>query len=278
VPWPSQFDSVRRAEGEWLSYLRAAYKLLPGYASTREYASAILVGSLATRDQISARHRDKCIYIPENAIDPARFNKEAQGRASLPLRAAFVGRLVPYKGADMLIEAAAPLLREGVLQIDIIGDGPERARLRESTKQLDVDRSVKLDGWVDNASLQDRLIESDVFAFPSIREFGGGVVLEAMALGLIPIVVDYGGPGELVTKTTGFKIPMGTREQIVESLRETLSRLVAAPESLRAMGARARDRVRALFTWDRKAQQTLAVYHWLLGEAPKPDFGAPFPG
>ncbi|HVV17412.1 MAG TPA: glycosyltransferase family 4 protein [Polyangia bacterium] len=277
VPWPKGFDQVRRAEGEWLSYVRDAYKLLPGYRSTRADAAAILVGSLATRDQLSPEGRDKAIYIPENAIDPARFGRKVDRPVTTPLRVAFVGRLVPYKGADMLIEAAAPLVKEGRLVVDVIGDGPEMPRLQRLVQELDVAGGVKLDGWVPNTMLQERLVASDVFGFPSVREFGGGAVLEAMALGLAPVVVDYGGPAELVTETTGFRVPLGTREEIIARVRVVLGKLAAEPARARAIGERARARVFSLFTWDHKARQTLAVYSWVRGEGPRPDFGAPFP-
>ena len=277
VAWPKEFDQVRRQEGEWLSYVRDAYKLLPGYHSTRRCASAILVGSLASRDQLAPEAQARAIYIPENAIDPQRFSRQVDRPLTLPLRVAFVGRLVPYKGADMLLEAAAPLLREGRVTLDVIGDGPEMPRLKSLAAQLGVADRVRLDGWVENTRLQERLVESDVLGFPSVREFGGGVVLEAMALGLVPIVVDYAGPAELVSDATGFRVALGTRAEIVVRVRDVLSRLLSAPETVRAIGRRARNRVFSLFTWDHKARQTLAVYEWVLGRGPRPELGAPFP-
>src|SRR6185436_17681450 len=108
VPWPAAFHAERRREKEWLSYVRGVYKLLPGYGATRRRSSAIIIGSRDTWKQMARRYHQKCVYIPENAIDPARFGKCVTGPAREPLRAAFVGRLVPYKGADMLIAAAAP--------------------------------------------------------------------------------------------------------------------------------------------------------------------------
>jgi glycosyltransferase involved in cell wall biosynthesis len=216
------------------------------------------------------------VYLPENAIDESRFSAQKSGPVSSPLRVAFVGRLVAYKGADILIEAAEPLLKAGKLRLDIIGDGPEREPLRALIDKLGVAQHVRLEGWVPHAELAPRLLESDVFGFPSVREFGGGVVLEAMALGLVPVVVDYGGPSELVTDATGFRIPIGSRAQIVERMRETLGALVRDPAPLRAMGERARARVLAHFTWKQKARQTLAVYRWLRGEGARPDFGMPF--
>ena len=277
VAWPRQFGERRRAEGEWLSYVRDAYKLLPGYRATRRDAAAVLVGSRATFEQLPTGVHAKCVYIPENGIDPARFARLVEGPVRSPLRIAFVGRLVPYKGADMLLEAAAPLIRAGLARVDVIGDGPELPRLRALVESEGLTAGVRLDGWVDNKLLQDRLVESDVFAFPSIREFGGAVVLEAMALGLVPIVVDYAGPAELVTDATGFRVPLGTRAEIVARFRALLAEVAANPAGLRAMGMRARQRAFGLFTWDKKAQQTLSVYRWVLGDGAKPDFGCPFP-
>ena len=89
-------------------------------------------------------------------------------------------QIVALKGVDMLLEAAAPLLREGRLHLDIIGDGPERARLHDFIRQEKIGNSVRLEGWVEHSRLQPRLCGSDVFVFPSIREFGGGAVLASL--------------------------------------------------------------------------------------------------
>jgi glycosyltransferase involved in cell wall biosynthesis len=260
VPWPRAFDTERRREKEWLSYIRGAYRLMPGYGSTRRRASAIIVGSRDTWKQEPQWAHDKCVYIPENGIDPGRFSLKVERDIREPLRAAFVGRLVPYKGADMLLEAAAPLVREGRLELDIIGDGPEMPRLKEMVERESIQAGVQLPGWVEHARVQERLCQSDILAFPSIREFGGGVVLEAMALGLAPVVVDYGGPAELITPETGIAVPIGNRGAIVGGFRRVLGDLVEHPERIRPMGRAARERVLRLFTWDAKALQVLEVY------------------
>ncbi len=120
-----------------------------------------------------------------------------------------------------------------------------------------------------------RLVGAQVFAFPSIREFGGGVVLEAMALRLVPIVVNNGGPGELVSDDTGFRVPLGSRESIVMAFRTILEDLADSQERVATMGERARARVFGLFTWEVKARQVREVYRWVLGQRDKPDFGMP---
>ncbi len=277
VPWPPGFGHVQRREGEWLHYVRDAYKLMPGYASTQRDTSAIIAGSRATYEQLSLEAKARAVYVPENAIDESRFSRGKTGPVSSPLKVAFVGRLVAYKGVDMLLEAASELLRAGKLELDIIGDGPEREPLRALMTRLGVSDRVRFEGWVEHRALESRLLESDVLGFPSVREFGGGVVLEAMALGLVPVIADYAGPAELVTERTGFRVPMGSRDTLIAGVRRVFEQLVADPSVIRPMGERARARVLSHFTWPAKARQTLEIYRWATGERDKPDFGMPFP-
>ncbi len=260
LPWPREFNAARRREREWLSYIRGAYKLLPGYRSTRRNAAAIICGSIATLDQMPKWCRDKCVYMPENAIDPARFPEPKAKLAMHPMRVAFVGRLVPYKGADMLLEAAAPLIKTGLVTVDIIGDGPELLRLQEIVQREGIEAGVDFAGWVPHEKLHERLEKAHVLGFPSIREFGGAIVLEAMALRLVPIVINYGGPGELLSTDSGIAIPIGNRECIVRDFRAALTGLCGDWHRIDNMATNARNRVISQFTWQTKAASVLELY------------------
>lgn len=277
VPWPAGFDDVRKNEKDWAGRLRGLYKLLPGSHSTREESTAIITAARTTLREIPARYHDKCVFIPENAINTKRFPLQPRPqRAPGPLRIAFVGRLVALKGVDMLLESVAPLVREGRVMVDIIGDGPEMPSLRALVERLGISDTTRLDGWVDHSLLHDRLQQCDVFAFPSIREFGGGVVLEAMALGIPSIVLDHGGPPELVPQNAGFVLPLVSRTQIVEDMRNLLAQLAENPSRLAVMGQAAQDHIRKYYTWESKAEQILEVYRWVLGRrSEKPGWGIP---
>lgn len=268
VPWPKGFEAEMKREREWLSAVRGLYRALPGRQGTLR-ADAILAGSRQTMRDIPARHQGRVIYLPENAIDPARFNACAVHGGPGPMRACFIGRLVPLKGVDMLIEAAAPLVRDGRLVLEIIGDGDMMAPLR--AQAAGYGEGIVFHGWKPHADVQDIAARCQLLAFPSIREFGGGVVLEAMALGLAPIVVDYAGPAELVTDQTGWKVPITGRAGVIAGLAQRLDWCVAHPDAVAQKGQAAQARVQALFTWDRKAAQILDVYHWVLNpDSPKP--------
>ncbi len=280
IPWPAGFGQVRRAEKEWLGYFRDLHRLLPGLHATRRAASALVLASRHTYGEVTGEDpvlAKKAVWLPENAIDPARFpeiNEEPAAPApDAPVHVAFLGRLVPYKGADMLLRAAVPLIRDGKITLEIIGDGPQMADLKAIAGRENLADGVTFPGWVPHEKVRSHLSKARVFAFPSVREFGGGVVLEAMALGLVPLVLDYGGPAELIPEGCGKIVPMGDREQIVASFRAALTALVADPAAIHETGLRAQRYVRENFTWEAKAVQLLEVYRWALEGAspPKPE-------
>jgi glycosyltransferase involved in cell wall biosynthesis len=79
------------------------------------------------------------------------------------------------------------------------------------------------------------------------------------------VVVDYGGPGELVSAETGVKVALGSHEEIVAALRAAVERLCGDPARVAALSASARSRAGRLFTWDAKAAQVEQVHDWVLG-------------
>jgi glycosyltransferase involved in cell wall biosynthesis len=264
VPWPKNFMDRQHAERDWLSHVRWLYKLMPAYRSTRQYSAAIIAGSRYTYEEMPSWAKDKCVYIPENGVDPVRHYFPRDHLGNRALRGAFVGRLVPYKGADILLEAVTEFLRKGQLELHIIGDGPQRLLLESMVDQLGVQSRVYFHGWIPHAEVQRRLSTCDFMALPSVREFGGGVVVESMALGVTPIVADYAGPSELVDKTTGFLVPFNDKESLVEGMRLAIANVVRSPEILDKLGAAARRKVAEKLTWEAKADQIIAIYDAVL--------------
>jgi len=274
LPWPKGFEQERLKERELLSYVRMGYKLLPYRHQTLRAATAIIAGSRHTLSEIPTEFQEKSFLIPENAIDPRKFPsaQDAQ-RFQKPVRACFIGRLVPYKGLQILLRAAADMLRKRELCLDVIGSGPQEAELHALAEQLGIANHVTFHGWVAHEDVKTILQQCDILPFPSVREFGGGVVLEAMAMGVVPIVVDYGGPGELVDELTGYKIPLGSRSELELSLRGILGEILSNVAEVQEKSRRAQKRISTYFTWERKADQILDIYSYCLGRAKeRPNF------
>jgi glycosyltransferase involved in cell wall biosynthesis len=85
-----------------------------------------------------------------------------------------------------------------------------------------------------------------------------------MACALPCLIVDYGGPGELVSEGTGIKLPMRPREELIESLRLAMEELAANPDGCRQMGEAAAAEVRREHTWDAKAGRVAEIYRDVL--------------
>jgi glycosyltransferase involved in cell wall biosynthesis len=164
----------------------------------------------------------------------------------------------------MLLEAAADSLKQGQLEIHIIGDGPEKKLLKSIAERLGIERSVQFHGWVPHIEVQEKLRVCDFMVLPSIREFGGAVVVESMALGVTPIVADYGGPSELVDEMTGIRVAFHDRQSLVEGMKGAISKVIRYPITLDRLGAAGRKKVLEKLTWDAKARQILAIYDAVL--------------
>ena len=263
LPWPRSFRGRKKAERDWLSDLRWLYKLMPYYGSTREFASAILCGSRHTLSEMPAWVGNKCIYLPENGVDLLKFPlKQASTRTVL--QAAFIGRLVPYKGADIFIRSVCDCLRANKLHLHIVGDGPQMPDLRGLAQELNVHSNITFHGWIAHDAVQKILNNCDFTVMPSIREFGGGAVIESLAMGLPTIVADYGGPAELVDHSRGIRVPFTNEASLLKGLKLAIEGLIANPGQLAALGASGRAFVETNLTWDKKAQQILKVYEAVL--------------
>ncbi len=268
LPWPKNTTRTRFAEMEWLSYFRGVYKWLPYHRSTYRHTACVIAASRHTLSELPARAKEHAVYIPENGINPEHFHANGRTPPSQikPFRVLFVGRLVPYKGADVVLEAVAGSDKLSRVEVVYVGDGPQREKLVAMTKSFGMEDRVTFVGRVPQKTVPDYLREASVFAFPSLREFGGAVVMESMACGLPCIVLDYGGPGELVTKDTGRTIPMGSREQRVNAMRAHLEELHGNPQLVDQLSEASIRHAEREYTWDAKAKHVVALYRKVLAE------------
>jgi len=271
IPFPKGFEAVGRQEFSHFNFLRLFSRLIPGYTRTYQNADRVLSGSSYTLDMIRERfylrpNRVQLFFengIPKSFFGESKKSKTGQG----PVRLLFVGRLVPYKGADMVIDALSRL-DGGMLnkiRFSIVGDGPERQSLEKQSRDLGLEDVVYFAGWVDQNETARFYRESDLFCFPSVREFGGAVVLEAMASGLPCVVVDHGGIGEYVTDETGFKIAPLSRGHITEELAQKIQTLVHNKSLYETMSKKSVERARE-FEWERKGDEMVEVYDAVIRE------------
>src|SRR5262249_54152722 len=210
---------------EWISNLRSLYRFLPFARSTYRNAAAIIAASSQTYSEF-AEYRDKLFFVPEPGIGRSLCADDTRNpEPGTKLALIFVGGLIPCKACDLGLRAAAPLLRSDLAHFTVLGDGPERNRLEQLVKSLGIEKAVSFCGWVNHAEVINRLRSADVMVFPSVRDFGAGVVFEALATGAVPVVADFGGPGDIVHPEVGFKVPLTNESEFVEQMGKILTEL-----------------------------------------------------
>lgn len=272
LKWPAEFQKELVREREWMSYVRSAYRVLPYCQSTYRRSAAVLAAFRHTIEDLPKDVQSKAINFPEVGIDPGVFDRVAERPARKRKTILTAGRLVPYKLHEVVVRAFANRPSLHAHRLIIAGDGPERPAIERLIRGLGIQDRVELTGWVGQSQLAVLMHESDIFAFPSIRELGAGVVVEAMACGLACVVVDYGGPGTLIDADRGIKVPLGNKDQLTRGFGEALDRLIADEQTSGHLGSAARQHAMRFYTWDAKARKMLAVYEWVLGRGPRPDF------
>jgi len=198
-------------------------------------------------------------------LDPARFTVLQ------------LGRMVPRKGVDTVIEATALLRsRHGVdAQLLVVGgdtshagrggrDGPELARLHALARQLGIDGHVHFVGQKPRAELRHWYGAADVFVTTPWYEPFGITPVEAMACARPVVGAEVGGiKSTVVDGGTGFLVPSRDPEAVADRLA-TLER---NPALARALGEAGLRRAGQHYTWRIVAHQVAAVYAAVLAEA-----------
>ena len=219
---------------------------------------------MVEQSEFLRRHADKCRVVPFG-IDTERFAEtpemaaraaEIRSEHTRPV-VLFVGRLIYYKGVDVLVRAMAAVDADLV----IVGTGPLEDELVARAASLGISDRVTVLPPLPGPELAAYYRAADIFCLPSVArsEAFGLVQLEAHAAGT-PVVstrLTTGVPFVNQHGVTGLTVPPGD----VEALASALDELVR-DEALRArLGAQAYQRVTTEFTVPRMVERTLEVYH-----------------
>lgn len=274
LPWPPGFGQLEKQK-EWISDLRTAYRYLPFARSTYRYAAAIIAGSSQVCSEFAA-YGDKVFFVPEPGIAASQCSVDTRSpEPGAKLDLIFVGGLLPRKACDLALRAAAPLVRDDLASFTVVGDGPERNRLEDLARTLGIEKSVSFCGWLSHVEVLNRLRSADVLVFPSLRDNGAGIVFEALGTGAVPVVADFGGPGDIVHPDVGYKVPLTNENEIVAQIEKILIELANNRDRLEQLRRQGMAYVRESLTWDAKARSTARILQWTVRQGPKPDFPSP---
>ena len=249
------------------------FRLDPFFMLGQRRAKRILIANREALAAMPPKLRGKGRLFPLNGVPAAAFADSVQTATDKgKFQVLTAGRLVRLKAFHLAIRAFKTFLESNAAQglrddaeLTIIGEGPEYALLKRLASALGIAGQVRFEGWMPQEELWSRMRSCDVFIFPSLRDGGGLVVVEAMAAGKPVICIDLGGPGMHVTEQCGIKVQPLSPKQVIRDLATGLETLYRGEEERLRMGRAARERAEGVYCWDRVADRLLSVYTDLPG-------------
>lgn len=240
----------------------------------RDAELVLVAGGERTRQSLLAAGLDEASFVdtvdcgvPEALLARPRLTHEG-----VNLRFVHFGRLVFHKGTALAIRALA--YTRLPIELDVVGRGPELEPCRQLVAELGLRSRVRFLDWYERH--EDLLASFGAYrgmVLPSIEDANGIVVQEAMALGLPPVCLDWGGPQLLIQDgESGFLVRPDSLEAITRGIADKLDRLADEPALAERMSAAAR-RQAADWRWPQVMQQWLALYRRVtlqrVGRVPK---------
>ncbi|MBI2483143.1 glycosyltransferase [Candidatus Uhrbacteria bacterium] len=184
------------------------------------YTTRIVAVSDAVR--VASMRRDgipsRLLTVIPNGVDTEQF-RPAPASAHATVQLLTVGRLVPQKGHDVLMDAMA-ILRDELphVVLDVVGDGPRRAALESHVRAYGLAERVRFLGM--RRDLPDQYHRADIAVFPSRWEGFGIAAAEAMSCGIPVIATRVDGLAEVVVPdVTGLLVPANDPVALAQAIR-----------------------------------------------------------
>lgn len=299
--WPG--PSLKGAAFEALRNVCNSMQLRFGRRSrlAARHASAVVVANEATRQDLQRHCTNNCYQLIETGINSVRQTvlpkevndsaedlpnrrsnsmcelieseirglRETDGRPDTPeaeLRILWSGNIEQRKALEILLEALGQLPKDVTFELRVLGSGPLETKMKRLAKRLNLSPHVQ---WLGRLSHQEALEQfqwAEVFAFTSLRETTGTVILESLGAGVPVICFDHQGARDAVNEQCGIKVSVTNRRLAANQFAEALSRLARDRQLLQQLSAGASLRAER-FLWSVTGEALVEIYQNALKRA-----------
>lgn len=207
---------------------------------------------------VSPEHWPK-LFIVRCALDLTEIPKRSDRNANRKPRLISVGRLSPEKAHIGLLEAFSKMRRADIeAELVIVGDGPERERIKRKVDELNLQESVILRGRLSEEETLEEIASADVLVLASFMEGLPVVLMEAMALSIPVVATRVAGIPELVTENENGLLFCPTDW---DELANKMKRLIEHPELWEKFGRAGRAKIESAYSIVRAIEPLLAKFH-----------------
>ncbi len=223
-------------------------------------SSKIYANSEETKKNIPSIYHHKTKLMLAIGIDDLTNNNINFNESKKVFNICYAGNLLNLKGISIVLETFNELKKNNNnIFLNVAGDGPNESMLKKKAKDYNIDQSISWLGKIKRNELFELFKKSDLLIFPSLRDSGGLVILEAMSYGLTAAILDIGGPGQIVDNDCGIKINIEKKEEneIIIELSNSINYLIINRNKLNNKKQKSLERVKE-FNWKKKAMTIYA--------------------
>ncbi len=204
-------------------------------------AGVVIVPSEYLKKIVTSWAPQQRIEVLYNGVDVAHMHPTIPSAVPPGKKVVLVGRLVPWKGFEALLDVAA---RHPAWQVIIIGEGPQRGALETQATALGISERVLFLGRLAHAEMLGWMQVGDVFVLNSSYEGMAHTLAEAAALGVPIVATDIPGNKEVLNETNAWLVPVGDSERLGQAIQEVLDH----PEDARIRATRAQAHIQEFST------------------------------
>jgi len=208
--------------------------------------------------------QSRIVHIPNGVLIDDKVTQQEKATARNKLGIALnafivvgVGSLKTKKDFSTLVRATKYLTTKSPTQIILVGDGPQRPKLKDEASLLGINKQVRFAGWVPADKVRTYLAAADVFILPSRTEGMSNALLEAMSSGLPCVVSNIAGNNMLINhQENGLCFEPGNATQ----LAEYIELIRQQPEYATKLGQHAYESVFSKYGINTISKQYLELY------------------
>jgi len=229
----------------------------------------VCISNGVKRDLIALGYPEEKLYVLPNAVDLSKFNVRRQdGRGTHNI--VYTGSFLYWKGVDILVDAFALLLKQMPdTKLYLVGDDYEgnRQKLATQIKELGIEKSVEMTGYVSQKEVARYLGIADVAVLPNRVTVEGAnytspsKIFEYMAARVPIVASDLPSIREILDEETAVLVPPDD----AKALCDGMLRLLKNPSIGRDLADKAYERVRSNYTWDMRARKIVKIIEKIKG-------------
>lgn len=227
-------------------------------------ADKILVANEDTLNALPNLSRKKAIKSLETAISAPVLNGEKVHNSQWNIL--WVGQLESRKALQILIDAIALMKQKdpelySMTTVTVIGTGPNEEELKNLCQNLEVEEKLKFTGPIPYTAVQQAYKSADLFAFTSVQDTSGNVLLEAMANGVPCIAFNHQGAREILSQGGGILINANCYKDAVHGFYGAISSTLKDTGRMQEMSSQAITSIEKNFLWNHKTPLLAEIYN-----------------